>query len=271
MAASQQSDMDLEIQSSTPATAGQTPNHEPQATIKFNYSTPEIRSDGHLLIRSLFEPVTEAIPRKAKNDKVLAKKLDTELKLRVAKNSEIPNILKAAGEFTEQEHLRIRYHRLISEQWTFVGNSSVSISTACWLDEKVVGCNEHIFKLFQSLREILLDESKEVPGRSAFEVLLPYGDWQTTSKPERSYRGGVTLNPQGADLMSAAVTRKVSQNPELVAKVSRTLAELADYFARHYCPEKELEIMDNQTDVNVPFTFGETFNKLFCKLPNSSL
>ncbi|KAG9245060.1 hypothetical protein BJ878DRAFT_479578 [Calycina marina] len=181
----------------------------------------------------------------------------------IAKNSEIPEILKAAGKLTAEEHKTICYTEL-KDKRVDVGWAGEEVFTAKHFNEAEIQSLENgdIMAKFMCLRELILRRGKgDRKNHAEFELCL--AGKETISKLDRRcYTGGFQTDPSGRITM-AAQEKTVLENPDTVAVITRLTAEVATALLKSVVPLELLAMLHQEADTKAPLTFGDETNKDF--------
>lgn len=123
----------------------------------------------------------------------------TNTNLAIAKNTEIPGLLRAAGELTPHEDTSIYYTQLKSKQPVYVGKEGDEIWYGTYLDEKAIFDLPTAGNNMKLLRQILLKRGTgKFHKHSEIEAILARRDiTKDDDKSRRSHVLGFTCSPEG--------------------------------------------------------------------------
>jgi len=96
--------------------------------------------------------------------------------LRIAKNSEIPLLLRVAGHLTPEEDRSIQYHHLKSQP-VYLGWPGAEVFECKFFEtSEIKDGHPEVFDMMVELRKLLLRKKKgDTGGMSEFEKLMDYG------------------------------------------------------------------------------------------------
>lgn len=197
--------------------------------IEWNYKAPVVRSDGSLLI----EPNFPALKPGEKMDPNI-------MRLRLAKNKELPEILQDAGHLTPAEDRMIQYHNLKAGEGAFVGTAFNPVFTARLFDEKMIKERADTYARFIRVRGYISARPVgKVDGPSEYEIIHIKGP-----ENSRGYSRGFTMNPQADAAGAALVTKALVENLEVDARISRDIYAIANDLTSAVAPQEDLDLLD---------------------------
>ena len=224
-----------------------------------NFKAPVEHSD-----RITIEP---NFPRSGPADKRMA----------IARNSEIPLLLKEAGHLTEAEHAAIGYCELKSKP-VYVGWPGEESFTVKHYNEAEISelHNGRILNTLKELREKAVARGKGSHSNEfALEMFLAGKTPKESSKsghtPEmtdrRVYTLGFTITPADSNgICMKNVEQTVLDDPERAADFNRLIIEAAVPLLENVVPEDLLRMLNKEADIRAPLTLGGERNKYFSEL-----
>jgi len=198
-------------------------------------------------------------------------------RLAIARNSEIPLLLKEPGKLTDAEHAAIGYCELKTKP-VYVGWPGGEESfTAKYYNEAEINAlqNGAVMEDLKNLRKIVLSIGPEShSNESAFEMFLAgksqkppakKSSGDATEKPDsRVYTLGFTIPPADANgICMKDVEQTVLDDPERVAEVTRLIAKVAVPLLENVVPANLLAMLNKEASIRAPLTIGGEHNKYF--------
>jgi len=201
----------------------------------------------------------------------------TDKRLAIARNSEIPLLLKEPGKLTEAEHAAIGYCELKAKP-VFVGWPGEESFTAKYYNEAEIKAlqNGAVMENLEKLREraISIGEGSH-SNKSAFEMYLAgqtpktqlKSSGQTSDKPDRRvYTLGFTIPPADANgICMKNVEKTVLDDPGRAAEITQLITKVAVPLLEHAVPANLLAMLNNEADIRSPLTIGAEENRYFSK------
>ncbi|QSZ37260.1 hypothetical protein DSL72_009354 [Monilinia vaccinii-corymbosi] len=225
---------------------------EPRAIPCFNYQLPQRirygKNKGYIIIPN-FNTATGPVNQN----------------LAIAKNSEFPNLLKAAGHLTKEEDESIYCHEVESGQPYYISAAPEDdnpIHTLQYFNQQDVKAITPAFEAMKEARKIALRRGTGPNSRKgipAFEQLMS----TCRSSSRRSYPQGFTITPQEDSICAAPVNAAMMCNAESTGNINRLIAIAATHLLESCAPREVLEHLAKQADAAVPLTVGDEHNKYF--------
>jgi len=196
-------------------------------------------------------------------------------RLAIARNSEIPMLLKEPGGLTEEEHTAISYYELKAKP-VFVGWPGEENFTAKYYNETEINAlhDGEVMQAFKKLRDISSARGQgSHANESALEMFLAGKSLKSeTKKPRqtsektdrRVYTLGFTIPPADANgICMKNVEKTVLDDPERAAEVTRLIAKVAVPLLENVVPAGVLNVLNKEADIRAPLTIGGENNKYF--------
>ncbi|KAJ8068880.1 hypothetical protein OCU04_002564 [Sclerotinia nivalis] len=212
----------------------------------FNYKAPIDKGGGKFLIEPNFsssEPLNKH--------------------LAIARNSEIPKLLRVKGALTEAENASMLYHHLKTNETAYLGTERNNRTTAGYLDPKSYHQKSpKAYAAAVKAQKLALQRDDKRPSESKLEMILGGG---RRANP-RCYKLGFTVNPQALAAGSAPVNKFILENQAYVIDFLKSITEALIGPVETIVSAEELDLVAKQREIDVPFTFGSAANYLFTSL-----
>lgn len=254
---------------------------DPNSAPQFNYKPAVKKGEGRFFIEPNFPPsgpVNRALAV-ARNSEIPEYVPNNVLHLFIPLNTpllplllivllttlDFIRLLREKGQLTEAENQSILYQHLKTDEVQYLGTEKKYTTLMGYLDPKSFHdrCT-NAYNAAVDAQKMALRRDERKPSESKLEMILGGGK----RSEKRCYTLGFTVNQQGNTAGVAPINKVMAEkeNTDYVIRFLRLITLALVESIETIVSSEELDLVRMQREIDVPFTFGDTFNYLLCKM-----